>query len=458
MKLEYTTDICGNEILQDETGQHQVMMAWEKPYMEKCIEYLEPRGSVLEIGFGLGYSANKLCSYETVSEYTVVECCPEVWSKFESFKEEMNDKHPDLKVNMIKGRWEDVLSEGGIFDSVFFDDYNGSMTHESQNRFNKFLYQMLTNNHTKMGTQICCYSTGHTEYNITGLEQKSYEYAIDVPKYCNYAKGDKMYIPIIKQNIDFTLMTDAKVKEELKEKLLNPINQVNPAHKKFHEQVIKAKEYFDKPKPIYCNLMIIDNFYTNAKETRDYILTQEFKVRGNYPGQRTTSRANNHLKEMIQGYIQHFAGKIVDWPMPSSTGNDGSTNGPTNSKNNEDTYNGAFQYTTSRDRTWIHNDGWNNWAGVLYLTPNAPVNSGTGIFRFKDGTRTVDEAEARGNKKIIDENSQDYNRWELVDKVGNVFNRLVLFNSKQYHASMDYFGTNKENGRLFQVFFFSTER
>ena len=118
MKLEYTTDICGNEILQDETGQHQVMMAWEKPYMEKCIEYLEPHGSVLEIGFGLGYSANKLCSYETVSEYTVVECCPEVWSKFESFKEEMNKKRPDLKVNMIKGRWEDVLSEGGIFDSV----------------------------------------------------------------------------------------------------------------------------------------------------------------------------------------------------------------------------------------------------------------------------------------------------------------------------------------------------
>jgi hypothetical protein len=46
MKLEYTTDVCGNDILQDETGQHQVMMAWEKPYMEKCIEYLNPFGSV----------------------------------------------------------------------------------------------------------------------------------------------------------------------------------------------------------------------------------------------------------------------------------------------------------------------------------------------------------------------------------------------------------------------------
>lgn len=448
MKLEYTNDICGNEILQDETGQHQVMMAWEKPYMEKCIEYLEPQGSVLEIGYGLGYSATKLCCYENVSEYTVIECCPEVWRKYELFKEKMKNVRPELKVNIIKGRWEDVLNESGIYDSVFFDDYNGSLTHESQNRFNKFLYQLLTNNHTKIGTQICCYSTGHTEYNITGLDQKSYEYAIDVPKYCNYANGDKMHIPVIIQMKEFTgTNVDAKIVDELKEKLLN---LSNPLHKKIQEQVDKATEFYDKPKSIYCNLMVIDNFYTNAQATRDYILTQEFKVRGNYPGQRTTSRANEHLKAMIQGYIQHFAGKIVDWPMPSTSNNDG--------RNNKDTYNGAFQYTTSRDRTWIHNDGWNNWAGVLYLTPNAPVNSGTGIFRFKDGTRTVEEAEARGNKKLLDENSQDYNKWELVDKVGNVFNRLVLFNSKQYHASLDYFGTNKENGRLFQVFFFSTER
>lgn len=195
--------------------------------------------------------------------------------------------------------------------------------------------------------------------------------------------------------------------------------------------------------------MVIDNFYTNAQATREYILTQEFKVRGNYPGQRTISFANEHLKNMIEGYIQHFAGKITEWPMPHDT--DGT-------KNTKEIYNGAYQYTTSRDRTWVHNDGWNNWAGVLYLTPNAPVNSGTGIYRFKDGTRTVEEAEARGNKKILDECSQDYTKWELVDRVGNVFNRLVLFNSKQYHASLEYFGTNKENGRLFQVFFFSTER
>ena len=89
---------------------------------------------------------------------------------------------------------------------------------------------------------------------------------------------------------------------------------------------------------------------------------------------------------------------------------------------------------------------------------NALLTAGTGIFKFRDGTRTSAEMEARGNKEIIDNHSQDYTKWELVDRVGNVFNRLVLFNSTQFHASLDYFGTCKEDARLFQVFSFSTER
>ena len=445
MKLEYTKDNYGNDILQDDSGRHQVMMEWEKPYMEKCIEYLKPSGSVLEIGFGLGYSAEKLCSYDEVTEYTVIECCPTVWAKFQSFKEQMSQKRPSLKLNLIKGRWEDVLCECGLYDSVFFDDYNGSISHEANNRFNKFLYQLMTTGHTKIGSKICCYSTGNTEYNISSIKHEVYEYEINIPKYCNYAKGSKMYIPILTQ---IKACDDTVIKDEMEEQLLQTHTK-KLMQKKYEEQLVKAKEYYDKPKSIYCNLMVIDNFYTNAMATREYILTQEFKVRGNYPGQRTVSFANEHLKYMIEGYIQHFAGKITKWPMPRDTDDKNTVT---------EIYNGAYQYTTSRDRTWIHNDGWNNWAGVLYLTPNAPVNSGTGIYRFKDGTRTVDEAEARGNKKIIDECSQDYTKWELVDRIGNIFNRLILFNSKQYHASQDYFGTNKENGRLFQVFFFSTER
>jgi hypothetical protein len=196
-----------------------------------------------------------------------------------------------------------------------------------------------------------------------------------------------------------------------------------------------------------CGLIVIDNFYNNAMETRNFILTQEFKVRGNYPGQRTRSFANSDLKDIIQDYITPFGGKIIEFPMPDET-----------NKDDNNIYNGAFQYTTSRDRSWIHVDGFNNWAGVLYMTPDAPVSAGTGFYKYKDGTTYEADIKIMDNKEEIDAFCQDLTKWEQVDKVGNLFNRLVLFNSKRYHMSLDYFGNSKENGRLFQVFFFSTER
>ena len=199
-------------------------------------------------------------------------------------------------------------------------------------------------------------------------------------------------------------------------------------------------------RPPTCNLIIIDNFYNNALATRNHILTQEFSVKGNYPGRRTRSYANEHLKQIIQKYVEPFAGKITQFPIPKP-----------DLSNADGIYNGAFQYTTSRDRSWVHTDGWNNWAGVLFLTPDAPLSSGTGFYRFHDGTTCEQDNKVLNNKKITDLYSQDLTKWELVDRVGNVFNRLILFNSYNYHMSMDYFGDTKENGRLFQVFFFSTE-
>ena len=194
-----------------------------------------------------------------------------------------------------------------------------------------------------------------------------------------------------------------------------------------------------------CSMFIIENFYNNPMETRDFILTQPFEVVGNYPGKRTVSYATLELKEFFQQLVGPTAGKITRFDIPEECDPDTVI------------YNGSYQYTTSRDRSWVHNDGYNNWAAVLFLTPDAPVSSGTGFYKYKDGTFNKYEMETAGNKEEIDKNSQDMTKWELVDVVGNVFNRLVVFDSTRFHMSMDYFGQTKEDGRLFQVFFFSTE-
>ena len=185
-------------------------------------------------------------------------------------------------------------------------------------------------------------------------------------------------------------------------------------------------------------------------------MTQEFSVTGNFPGQRTISYATDLIKDIIQKYVEPFSGKITEFPCPKDASKTkDKTDFKTNEPKEEDIYNGSFQYTTSRDRSWIHTDKWNNWAGVLFMTPDAPLSSGTAFYRFNDGATC--EAECN-NKDEVDRWSQDFTKWELVDTVGNVFNRLVLFNAHRYHMSMDYFGDTKENGRLFQTFFFSTEK
>lgn len=180
------------------------------------------------------------------------------------------------------------------------------------------------------------------------------------------------------------------------------------------------------------SVIIIDNFYDNPDEIRRMALKSDFSITGNYPGQRTEAFLNDYIKETIETAIQS---PVMDWT--------------------EDIANGAFQYTTCRDRTWIHADHSNNWAGVLYLTPDAPVSSGTGFFKhLKTNLYLYPDDETL--QEICDNDSQDYTKWLRLDTVANIYNRLVLFDAKRFHASLDYFGTSLEDGRLFQTFFFNT--
>jgi|TARA_R110000803_G_scaffold90401_2_gene157709 hypothetical protein len=188
------------------------------------------------------------------------------------------------------------------------------------------------------------------------------------------------------------------------------------------------------------NTLIIDDFYDNPNEVRDFALNQDFNVDGNYPGHRTISFLDDGIKSTMQSLLNPFAGKITGW------GGD---------------YSGSFQYTTSEDRSWIHSDSTTGWAAVLYLTPDAPISSGTGLFKHKqtglcgwdDNIHTEEETSLSPHMN----EANDYTKWELVDRLGNKFNRLVMYRSDNYHVSLDYFGKDRYDGRLFQVFFFTTE-
>jgi hypothetical protein len=109
-------------------------------------------------------------------------------------------------------------------------------------------------------------------------------------------------------------------------------------------------------------------------------------------------------------------------------------------------YTGAFQLATAQDRTWIHADYYNKWAAVCYLTPDAPHTGGTGLYRHKQS--------GEFRRIVEDHEGYDYTKWDLFDKIGNKYNRLIIYRGDLFHASIDYFGDNYQNGRLFQTFFF----
>jgi len=81
---------------------------------------------------------------------------------------------------------------------------------------------------------------------------------------------------------------------------------------------------------------IIDDFYSDVDSVREFALQQDFSVRGNYPGPRTESFLNDSIKETIEGVVSPFYGNVTYW--------------------SDEQYTGAYQYTTSRDRSWIHAD------------------------------------------------------------------------------------------------------
>jgi hypothetical protein len=187
--------------------------------------------------------------------------------------------------------------------------------------------------------------------------------------------------------------------------------------------------------------IIVEDVYEDVDEVRKFALSQEFGSTGNYPGQRTRCFATEEMKNFLQKCVYPYGGKIIQFNMDGD-----------NSQN----VNGSFQYTTAYDRSWMHTDGYTNWAGMIYLTPDAPLSGGTGLFRYESGERWASEnLEDRIPFNTI---SQDLTKWEQIDNFGNIYNRLIIFNSKHYHMSLDYFGSDMETGRLFQVFFFTTEK
>ena len=174
---------------------------------------------------------------------------------------------------------------------------------------------------------------------------------------------------------------------------------------------------------------VVDNFYADPIAVRNFALKQEFvEEKDYYKGCRT--KHQYFLPGTKEAFEKIMGIQIREWESHGMCG--------------------KFQYCTAQDSLVYHHDG-QTWAAMIYLTPDAPYDCGTSLFASKNGARKSSDANI---KTAFDGGFYDSTKFDLIDSIGNVFNRLFIFDAQNIHAASKYFGQTIEDSRLFHIFFF----
>ena len=174
---------------------------------------------------------------------------------------------------------------------------------------------------------------------------------------------------------------------------------------------------------------VVDDFYADPMAVRNFALKQEFvEEKDYYKGRRT--KHQYFLPGTKEAFEKIMGIQIREWESHGMCG--------------------KFQYCTAQDSLVYHHDG-QTWAAMIYLTPDAPYDCGTSLFASKNGARKSSDANIR---TAFDGGFYDSTKFDLIDSIGNVFNRLFIFDAQNIHAASKYFGQTLEDSRLFHIFFF----
>lgn len=283
--MEFIKDENGSEVLLKD-GKYQVMMEWEKPYMTAIIDELKPKGDVLEIGFGCGYSADCIQSFNPKS-HTIVECHPEVLKKAKAWAKGKKN------VKIVEDTWQNALKKLGKFDTIFFDDYPLGNPEETQSYLGmKNVGNMILDQGQKIMSKLqlkmrflkdLVYSDEDIEYFFSHLKNKD---QIDPHHYLpffyelksNGNISDKQYDMMVKRLKKEKLIDDAVEKEfEEKQKHEESLEKEFDFHENqdrfFHflEQCLKDHTnkgariscYLDNPSSKYQDDKFLNHVITN---------------------------------------------------------------------------------------------------------------------------------------------------------------------------------------------------
>ena len=195
---------------------------------------------------------------------------------------------------------------------------------------------------------------------------------------------------------------------------------------------------------------IIENFYENPDAIRKFALAQEYtfchdrlNMEYVYPGSRTKdlfdldSKLHEKICKKLVSVYHNAEYDLMRWAISTS-----------------------FQ-SVSADygQGVIHTDHNTVFAAVLYLTPDAPLNSGTSLFKKnktfdeKKYQQALDDNDARFKAGEIAMDTSYHSMFDEIVRVNNVYNTLIIYEGRHFHAANHFFGKTMQDARLAQVFF-----
>lgn len=191
-------------------------------------------------------------------------------------------------------------------------------------------------------------------------------------------------------------------------------------------------------------LIVVDDFYENPMSVRELALSLEYRDGGTYPGKDTAGL------EFNEEYIRRLT-NIINRPIERHT------------------YTANFRISLEEDKAerHVHFDI-NTHVASVCLTLDKDCKGGIALWRHKEtGLEVVNEKESEliddigmttweVDQKIVKQDGQDENNFELVTYVPYKFNRCVIIYGRQLHSPLPQgWGDSPENGRLTQHLFFN---
>lgn len=181
-------------------------------------------------------------------------------------------------------------------------------------------------------------------------------------------------------------------------------------------------------------LIVVDDFYRDPAAVRRLALEQEYAADLRfYKGLRSTKRwLMPYVKEEFERLLQR---QIIDWMGQPA--------------------NGVFQKTEASDPLVWHSDS-QSYAAAIYLNPDHPFDAGTSFWaHFELGCRRPSPDPEINAELYSEHNLTHPDNWQLVDRIGNVYNRLVIWDAQLIHSASSYDVFTGGDSRLVQLFFFN---